>query len=86
MIDIIDDIYKLLDYNLNVYGSLVTAFLYKSSASNKNKATLDIEGYVAFVYYMRYDEPYPKNPNISQKHLINAIWDALKLPEKKIPV
>jgi hypothetical protein len=86
VIDIIDSIYKLLDYNLNVYGSLVASLTYTNKAASKNSTTLDLDGYVAVVYFMRYNEPYPKNPTLQQKYLINAIWEALGHPEKKIPV
>lgn len=86
VIDIIDSIYKLLDYNLNIYGSLVASLTYANTAANKSSAKLDLDGYVAIVYFMRYDKPYPSKPNIQQKYLINDIWDTIGHPEKKIPV
>lgn len=84
VIEMIDSFEKLLKYNLPTYGSITSALLYKSSVGSHSKATVTIEGYVSYIYFINYNEKYPEFPTPEQKEKINAIWDALGHPEKKL--
>lgn len=87
VIDMISTIEKLLRCNAHVYDSLVYGSLkYKNTAKNENSITVNLEGTVALAYYYRHNEPYPINtvPTELQRERINAIWDAMGHPERKI--
>lgn len=86
VIDIVDSIQKLLEYNLPQYGGLVAALVYEAPATNKNEATLDLDGYVSFIYYILYKEPYPLDTRKTAEQIerINSIWVKIGLPNKQI--
>lgn len=89
VIDIIDSISKLLAYvNPGKFGQIVLNYIaFQSKAEQKETIKLSPEGYMIYVYKTAFKEPYPKeNLTLLQKQRINAIWDALGHPEKKIPV
>jgi hypothetical protein len=86
VLDIVDSIQKLLQYNLPTYGGLVSALVYTNTSSNENEATLDLDGYVAIVYYLIYNDPYPLEGVKTKEQIdrINDIWIKLGLPDKQI--
>lgn len=89
VIDMIDSISKLLAYvNPGKFGEIVLNYLtFKSKAEQRDTIKLSLEGYVIYVYKTAFKETYPtQNLTPLQKERINAIWDALGHPEKKIPV
>ena len=85
VIEMIDSLKKLLKYNLPSYDGILASFVYRSSAGKQNKATLDIEGYIKFTYYIKYKETYPSNKKTQEQiNRINAIWVELGMPDKQI--
>lgn len=86
VIDIIDGLNNLLKYNLSTYGALVSALVYKNTAGQVSDVTLTLDGVIAAAYYVKYNEPYPLYGVKSQLQItrINALWDAIGHPEKKI--
>lgn len=87
VIDIIDNIKKLLAFvKPGKFGQIVLQYLaFQSKAEQKEKIKLSLEGYVIVLYRKAFKESYPEYPTPSQKERINAIWDALGHPEKKLP-
>ena len=87
VIEMIDSIKKLLKFvNPGKFGQLVLNFIaFQSKAEQKETIGLSDEGYVIVIYKKVFKESYPTNPTPEQKERINAIWDAIGKPEKKIP-
>ena len=86
VIETIDTIKKLLKYvNPGKFGQIVLNYIaFQTKAEQKESIKLDIYGYMIFVYKKAFNEPFPEFPNQIQKERINAIWDALGHPERKI--
>lgn len=87
VIEIIDSLKKLLAYvNPGKFGQMVLNFIvFQSKAEQKDSIKLDLVGYMMLIYKRAFKESFPTNPTPEQKEKINAIWDALGHPEKKIP-
>lgn len=88
MIDIVDSIQKLLAYvNPGKFGEIALNYIaFQSKAQQKETVGMSVDGYVIYIYKKAFNESFPTNPTTEQKERINAIWEALGLPEKKIPV
>ena len=88
VIDIVDSIQKLLAYvNPGKFGQIIlNHIVFQSKAEQKDSIKLSPEGYMMYVYKNAFKESYPTNPTALQIERINAIWDAIGYPEKKIPV
>lgn len=88
VIEMIDSIKKLLKYvNPGKYGQIVLNYIaFSSKAEQTETVKLDLVGYVIYVYVKAFKETYPKDPTPTQKQRINAIWDAIGHPEKKLPI
>lgn len=88
VIDIIDSIQKLLAYvNPGKFGEIVLNYIaFQSKTEQTETIKLTAEGYVIYVYKKAFKESFPTNPTPQQIERINAIWDAIGHPEKKIPV
>lgn len=87
MIDVIDSLKKLLAFvNPGKFGQMVLNFMiFESKAQQRETVKLDLDGYALFVYKNVFKQPFPKFPTPEQKQRMNAIWDALGHPEKKLP-
>ncbi len=87
VIETIDTIKKLLLYvNPGKFGQMILNFItFQSSAQQTDTVSLDLQGYVIYIYKKAFKESFPTNPTPEQKEKINAIWDAIGHPEKKIP-
>jgi hypothetical protein len=88
VIDIVDSIQKLLAYvNPGKFGEIVLGYIaFQSKAEQKETVGMSVDGYVIYIYKKAFQESYPTNPTPLQIERINAIWEALGHPEKKIPV
>jgi hypothetical protein len=86
VIEMIDTIKKLLKYvNPGKFGQIVLNFIaFQSKAEQTDTIKLDLNGYVIYIYIKAFKESFPTDPTPEQKERINAIWDALGHPEKKI--
>jgi hypothetical protein len=82
----IDSLKRMLAYvNPGKFGQIVLNYIaFQSKAEQKETVKLDLNGYVIYVYKKAFNEPFPTEPNELQKQRINAIWDAVGHPEKKI--
>ena len=87
VLDIVDSISKLLAFvNPGKFGQFVLNFIvFQTKAEQKNSITLSLEGYVFYIYFKAFKETYPEEGKTPlQIERINAIWDAIGHPEKKI--
>ena len=86
VIDVIDGLKKLLAYvNPGKFGQIVLSYLvFQSKAEQTDTIKLDLDGYMIYIYKKAFKESFPKYPTPEQKERINAIWDALGHPEKKL--
>lgn len=85
--DIVDSISKLLAYvNPGKFGQIVLNYIaFQSKAQQKETVNLDLDGYVMYIYKKAFKQYFPKeNRTPEQIEKINAIWDAIGHPEKKI--
>lgn len=87
VIEIIDSLKKVLKFvNPGIFGQIVLNYIvFQSKAEQKDTIKLDIYGYMIFVYKKAFKETFPTDPTPMQKERINAIWDALGHPERKLP-
>lgn len=60
--------------------------IYHDTATQDQTIVLNVEGVMRYVYIKAFQETFPENPDINQIERINAIYDAIGHPEKKIPV
>lgn len=87
MIETIDSIKKLLKYvNPGKFGQIVLNYIvFQGKADQKDVIKLDLNGYMIYVYLKAFKESPPtETPTPLQRERINAIWDALGHPERKI--
>lgn len=69
------------------FGELYASIVFQEKAEQAQTITLDETGYMMFIYVKAFKEAFPKEPyTADQIEKINAIWDALGIPEKKIAV
>ena len=83
----IDSVKKLLKYvNQGKFGQIVLNYIsFQSKAEQKDVIKLDLDGYMIYVYLKAFKESFPtENRTPLQIQRINAIWDALGHPERKI--
>lgn len=83
----IDSVKKLLKYvNPGKFGQIVLNYIaFQAKAEQKDVVKLDLDGYMIYVYIKAFKESFPKdNKTPLQIERINAIWDALGHPERKI--
>jgi hypothetical protein len=87
VIDVIDSLKKLLAYvNPGNFGQMILNYVaFQSKAEQKETISLDLNGYVIYVYKKIFKESFPIYPTPEQKQRINAIWDAIGHPENKLP-
>jgi hypothetical protein len=67
------------------YGDLYSTIIYTDKIKQEDVIKLTVDGYVIYLYKTVFKEPYPSDPTPEQIEKINAIWEALGQPEKKIP-
>jgi len=60
--------------------------IYHDVATQEEVITLDVDGVMRYVYVKAFQEPFPQMPIGIQIERINAIYETLGHPEKKIPV
>ncbi len=86
MIEMIDSLKRMLAYvNPGNFGEIVLNYIaFRSKAEQKEIIKLDLNGYVIYIYKKAFNEPFPSDPTGLQKERINAIWEALGHPEKKL--
>jgi hypothetical protein len=87
VIDIVDSLQKLLAFvNPGKFGEIVLQYIvFKSEAEQTETIKLSLEGYVMYIYVKAFKEAYPlENITELQKERINAIWDAIGHPDKKL--
>ena len=71
--------------NTGKFGNIVLSYIvFESKAEQTETIKLDLNGYVIYIYIKAFNEKFPKDPTPEQKEKINAIWDAIGHPEKKI--
>ena len=72
--------------NPGKFGQVVLNYIaFQSKAEQKDTIKLDLDGYLIYIYKKAFNESFPTTPTPEQKEKINAIWDAIGHPEKKIP-
>jgi hypothetical protein len=87
VISIIDSLQKMLAFmNPGKFGGGVyTPMIFQSRADQKETITLDDDGFMIYIYVKAFNESFPtEEPTPEQIERINAIWDALNKPERKI--
>jgi len=86
-IDVITDLQALLSFMDIKFGKRYAyAIRYDASASHTTKETLTLEGTLMYYFILLTKRPYPTgSPTVDDIKYINAIWDALGYPEKKLP-
>ena len=87
VLDIVDSLSKLLAFvNPGKFGEIVLNFIaFSGKAQQKETVNLDLDGYVIYIYKKAFKEHFPtENRTQEQIDKINAIWDAIGHPEKKI--
>jgi hypothetical protein len=85
VVSLIESFQKLLAFQRpGKYGEIHAMKVYDAKAARTDVIKLSVEGYVMMIYMKVFKEDYPKMPSKKQVDQINEIWDALKLPEKKI--
>ena len=87
VIEIIDSLKRMLAYvNPGKFGQIVLNYIaFQSKAEQTETVSLDLNGYVIYIYKKAFKESFPSEPTPEQKERINAIWDAIGHPEKKLP-
>jgi hypothetical protein len=61
--------------------------IYHDTATQEETVVLDVDGVMRYVYVKAFQEAFPNEPYTPEQTLrINAIYDAIGHPEKKIPV
>ncbi len=60
--------------------------IYHDTATQEQVITLDVDGVMRYVYVKAFQEAFPANPVGIQIERINAIYETLGHPEKKIPM
>ncbi len=72
--------------NPGKFGQIVLNYIsFESKTEQKEVITLDLNGYVIYVYKKAFNEMFPSDPTPEQKEKINAIWEAIGHPERKLP-
>jgi hypothetical protein len=87
VLDIVDSINKLLAFvNPGKFGQIVLRYVaFQSKAEQKDTIKLELDAYVMYIYKKAFKEQFPtENRTQEQIDKINAIWDAIGHPEKKI--
>ncbi len=84
-IDVITDLQALLAFMDIKFGKRYTYGLsYNATTGHTTKETLSLEGTLMYYFVLLTKRPYPKTPTADDIKYINAIWDALGHPEKKL--
>jgi hypothetical protein len=85
-IDVITDLQSLLSFMDIKFGKRYTYGLrYDASGSHTTKESLTLEGTLMYYFILLTKRPYPTGPLTADDiKYINAIWDALGHPEKKL--
>lgn len=88
MLKLLDQLDKLIfAFRPGKFIDTLTANLvFNDTATQDTVITLDLEGIMRYVYVKAFQEIFPANPEGVEIERINAIYDALGHPEKKIPV
>lgn len=88
VIDIVDSIQKLLAFvNPGKFGEIILNYIaFQSKVEQADIIKLDLNGYMIYIYKKAFKETFPSEPTPQQIERINAIWEALGHPEKKIPI
>ena len=86
-IDVITDLQALLAFMDIKFGKKYTyGMRYDASGSHTTKESLTLEGTLIYYFVLLTKRPYPTgSPTVDDIKYINAIWDALGYPEKKLP-
>ncbi len=85
-IDVITDLQSLLAFMDIKFGKKYTYGLtYSATTGHTTKETLTLEGTLMYYFVLLTKRPYPTGPPTTDDiKYINAIWDALGHPEKKL--
>jgi len=84
-IDVITDLQALLAFMDMKFGHKYAYGLrYEASGSHTTKESLTLEGTLIYYFVLLTKRPYPNTPTADDIKYINAIWDALGHPEKKL--
>lgn len=66
-------------------GGVYAPLVFQSRAEQQETITLDDEGFMVYIYVKAFKESFPSGDKTSEQiQRINAIWDALNKPERKI--
>jgi len=84
-IDVITDLQALLAFMDTKFGKRYEyGLLYPAVAGQATKESLTLEGTMIYYFIRLTKRPYPEVPTAEDIEYINAIWDTLGHPEKKL--
>lgn len=68
-------------------GGVYAPLIFQSRTEQSETIQLDDEGFMIYIYVKAFNESFPSgSKTVEQIQRINAIWDALNKPERKIAV
>jgi len=84
-IDVITDLQALLAFMDTKFGKRYAyGLVYPAVAGQTTKESLTLEGTMIYYFIRLTKRPYPEVPTAEDIEYINAIWDTLGHPEKKL--
>jgi len=84
-IDVITDLQALLAFMDTKFGQRYAyGLMYPAVAGQTTKESLTLEGTMIYYFIRLTNRPYPEVPTAEDIKYINAIWDTLGHPEKKL--
>jgi len=85
LIEVITDFQSLLAFMDIKFGhKYAFGLMYSAASSHVEENVLTLEGTMMYFFIRLTKRPYPKIPTSEDIKYINAIWDGLGHPEKKI--
>lgn len=84
-IDVITDLQALLAFMDTKFGHRYAyGLFYSAVAGHTAKENLNLQGTMIYFFIKLTKRPYPETPTPEDIKYINAIWDTLGYPEKKL--
>lgn len=84
-IDVITDLQALLAFMDTKFGHRYAyGLVYLAVSGHTTKESLTLEGTMVYFFIRLTNRPYPEVPTAEDIKYINAIWDTLGHPEKKL--
>jgi hypothetical protein len=86
LLEVITDFQALLSFMDVRFGRAYTfGLIYNASSKVVEQTTLTLEGTMMLYFVLITKRPFPSTPTAQDISYINAIWEGLGYPEKKIP-